>query len=407
MKENIISKINRIGALVFALALCVSFAIRLPVFLSNQFSQIPPESGSLFEQAKQVRADIIEQLAVPPNELFFKRLFWDYLQLTKRGAVNGLIILNNGHLTLEYYYDNAVLSAKADGLIELNDYLAARDIPFLFLRAPEPLRDNSQLPKGIASTVIEDTGQFMTQLKENGVDTLDLREVMTNENVDFSTAFFSGDFHWTAETALWAYGKTASLLNSEYGFSLDEKTWNPQEYESFTYKKTFDSLATRIGDPRLGEDITALIPRFSTEFTLSDINVNNSDTENSIIASGDFVDVFIPRMRNDNIDTLSYNDLNPLYSGPIRELHNLAAGEQKRVLLIADSFAFPYITYLATAFEYVDYLHLHNEENKKLYPLLNSRDYDLVLFLVYDGVLLNLNEPGFAYEQTRMYLHMP
>jgi hypothetical protein len=54
----------------------------------------------------------------------------------------------------------------------------------------------------------------------------------------------------------------------------------------------------------------------------------------------------------------------------------------------------------------MDYFFLADEEKRKLYPLLNSEEYDLVLFLVYDWVLLNPYGDG-SLEQHRMYLGKP
>jgi hypothetical protein len=396
MRKFAINNINKICALVFVVALCLPLAIRFPYLYdlyANQFSQI--------------KTEIEERFSAPPKEGFFKRLFLDYMSITNRHYVNGVIIMNDGRRIYDVAPNPQLLSEIAEHIIEFCGYLESRNTPLLFVMVPNAMRDNSQMPRGFANSVVEDTAWFMAKLKENGVDTLDLRETMTNENIDFSTAFFHGDHHWTAETALWAYGKTAAQMNNKYGFHLDEKTWNPQEYKRITYSRAFrGTLAIAMGDIDFRENITALIPQSPTEFIISEIDVDESgDVEKNILVSGDFADVFAPLTKNANNNTFTYHNLNEMRRGT-KEYHNLLGKEHKRVLLIADSYGLPYATYLAATLEYMDYFFLADEEKRKLYPLLNSEEYDVVLFLVYDWVLLNPYGDG-SLEQHRMYLGKP
>jgi hypothetical protein len=62
---------------------------------------------------------------------------------------------------------------------------------------------------------------------------------------------------------------------------------------------------------------------------------------------------------------------------------------------------------LANAFGSVDLLRLNNHNNKMLYSLLAKEKYDLVIFLVFDGVLMGMYEENLDYEQTRLYLKKP
>jgi hypothetical protein len=377
MKKAIKNNINLLGAIVFAIALCFPLTSRFVYIYSDQFAQV-----------KEV---IEKHFSHPPQETLLKRLFWDYLKITNRRYINGVIVMNDGRLIFDFEYDLPQVSKTAEEIIALNDYLKASNTPFLFLRAPDAMRDNSQMPRGFENTVIEDGAWFMAKLRENGVDTLDLREIMTNENIDFSTAFFRGDLHWTTETSLWAYGKIATLMNSEYDFNLDAKTWNPQEYKTVTYNKKIEFMAARIGDPRLGENISVLIPKFPTEFIASAKTLDESKgNESNIIAVGDFVDVFVPLTKNENVEMLAYSSLNSARANSnFNEYHNLSANEHKKVLLIADSYGVPIATYLASALEYVDYLYLDiNGNNFNIYPFLDRENYDMVLFLAYDGNLL-------------------
>lgn len=241
----------------------------------------------------------------------------------------------------------------------------------------------------------------MAMLSQNGVDTLDLREKMMLEKMDFATAFYRNDHHWTAETALWSLGEIASVINADYGFNLDENIWNPQSYDKITYEDAFmGSEAERIGDPSLKEDITALIPRFETEFKVSNINEFGKEEAST---AGNFIEVFIPKATASHNDSFSQYDLNTADNGFTKYV-NETASEHKKILLIADSFGRVLSTYLACSTEQVSYLSLSEENNKKLYSVLENEDFDMVIFMVFDQVLLRDNaELG----KDKMYFGVP
>jgi hypothetical protein len=196
-------------------------------------------------------------------------------------------------------------------------------------------------------------------------------------------------------------------MNNKYGFQLDEKIWSPQEYDFYVYRKEFlGSESSRINDPRLKEDITVIIPRFHTEFEIyNKITDDNSiSTATEMAASGGFHDVFTPKTKNKNSEAFTYADLNSFGSG-FQQYKNLMAQEQKKILLVSDSFAYPFVTYLASALYCVDYLYLDNETNKKLYPVIENENYDLAIFLVSDVVFSMYTAPSF--EDDRLYIGSP
>jgi hypothetical protein len=381
---------NRLCAAMVMLAFCALFAYKLPGWYAGKFNTVKAEIEKLYE--------------TPPGETYLKRLFWYYTKYSGARLVNGVVILNDGRLIWSFLQNPPLLEERADVIIGLNDYLGSRDIPLIFMRAPNGMRDYSDLPKGFGSTVLEDGVRFMSLLQENGVKTLDYRELMTKEYEDFADAFFWGDHHWKAETALWAYGRLGTLLNDEYGFGLDEKTWDANEYERIVFENAFfGDISYRIAPADMREDITALEPKFETDFIITNA------IKSEVLAQGDFADVFMPVSKDRNNKYFHYVHLNRYYDG-FFEYTNLSADNDKKVLLIGDSFTVPFATYLAVSIEYVDVLYLQNTGNvnewqqKKLYSLLETIEYDLVLFLCYDDVILYGGE---NIQNDRMYLGEP
>jgi len=390
---NKTAKINRFCALCCVLAFCALFFRKTGFFYREILSM--------------VKTDIENYYAVPPANDFLHHLFVEYIKITGRKHINGVTILNDGRLMLDELNPKIYLNERAGAITALKEYLEKRNTPFLYIRAPSKLRDNSQLPKLYDNDIIKNADRFSALLNDSGVDTLDLREEMVRDNLDFADAFYFGDHHWTAETALWAFGKAGMIMNSKYGFRLDEKTWNPSEYDFFVYHKAFlGSESSRINDPRFKEDITVIIPKFHTEFQVFDkiAEDNNNGVAAAILTLGGFVDVFTPKMKNKENDTFTYSDLNS-FKGGFLQYKNLTVQEQKKVLLISDSLAWPFVTYLASALYCVDYLYLYNATNKKLYPVLENENYDLVIFLLCDYFISAYTAPSF--EDDRLYIGSP
>ena len=359
----------------------------------------PRMSGLYAEKFNQSKATIESYFGKPAKEDLLKRLYRSYLYATGRSYINGIYILNDGrlHLNLESPSGPTLLSERANVIIELNNYLSEKNTPFLFIRCPNKLKDNSEIPRGYKSTGFQDSARFMAMLNAGGVDTLDLREEMINEGFDFTEMFYWGDHHWTAPAALWGFGKAGTLMNEIYGFNLDDRTWNPLEYEQITLNKTFvGTESLRVSN--VSEDITVLVPKFKTEFEILPLP-ENPDDEAEILASGDFAEVFTPKLLGNNSD-FTYVHLNAVRNN--KRYRNIgSAPNTNKVLLIGDSFAVPFVTYLANAVEFVDYLYLDNAGNQKFYPLLENEHYDLVIFLLYDGTLVS---DGTNIEKDRMYL---
>jgi hypothetical protein len=364
------SKFSRLCAAFVVLAFGVSVLAGFPQWYSNKFGLLKNE---------------IEDNIQLPGETMLNGLFVRYLDFTGTRFLNGVIILNDDRLLLNIIPNPPLLTERAKAVAELNDYLKSRDIDFIFMGVPNGMRDNAELPKGIENTVIQDSERFISLLGENGVKTLDYRQMMRDKYADFAEAYYWGDHHWRAETALWAYGQLGTLLNEEYGFAMDEKTWDPLEYEYIRFTDTFiGHMSRRLGKRK--EDVTALKPKFPTDFVITDALTDKT------LAFGDFTDVFIPESKNKDNDSFTYGNLNDEFLKFTRYT-NLMTENDKKVLLIGDSFMLPFATYLASSLACLDVFYLesvgdaHRLQQWDLYPMLETREYDLVLLLCYEGVI--------------------
>jgi len=126
-----------------------------------------------------------------PFSPYMRQAHFEYLRLTNRHHFNEVTFLTDGRLLLDNLEPHYFLYERADGIIALGDYLRRSDTPFLYVRIPSKLQDNSVLPLAFSNNRSIEYGDALTNLiSEAGIDTFDIREEMLRENIDFYTAFF-------------------------------------------------------------------------------------------------------------------------------------------------------------------------------------------------------------------------
>jgi hypothetical protein len=408
---------NRFFALLVLLSLFFVFALRTINFSGNlihairtRIESIYISDGTLYNRFSNfsiglntaVRNSVEEIYSYVPMEERFAQMYFNYLRASNRNHFNGVTFLTDGRLMFDSMEHNIFLYERANAIMELVNYLDENE-PFLFVRVPSKLQDNSLLPIAFSDSYkIEDSEKFLQIIRDYGIDTLDLRAEMEKDGIDFATAFFRGDHHWTAETALWAFGKIAEFANREHGFTVPESAWDSLSFDHMTFSRAFLGEESKaVNDLANYEDITVLGPRFVTEITVTDIRM---EYYGNVRISDSFADVFMPLLRFAYYDGFTYSDLNTLARDFVR-FENTDAVEQKKVLLIADSMGFPLATYFANTFAIVDQLYLMQGNNERVWSAVAEYDYDLVVFVLSDGVVPFGDEEGFW--DDRLYLGTP
>jgi len=350
-----------------------------------------------------VKSQIVQSFSELPFEGFMNRVHYNYLRATNRGHFNGVTFLTDGRLMFDEQDDLVFIQERTEEILWLNNYLQNKEIPFLYVRVPSKIQDNSVLPRAFSdNTNIEDGDYVLHFLQDNGVDTIDLREKMDRYGTDYYFAFYHGDHHWTTETTLWALGEIADFVNREYGFSVDKMVWDQEQYEHITLKRGFlGEESETINAMHRYEDITALVPKFPTSIMVTDIReIDDQHT----VSAGSFVDVFIPKLLDENNTHLRYGELNVVHRY-FNRYENSEASDQKNILLIGDSMAISLSTYLTTAFGTVDNLMLFYGANHRIWPAIERNNYDLVIYVLSDMIVAF--EDRHIFEDDRLFLGRP
>ena len=221
-------------------------------------------------------------------------------------------------------------------------------VPTLYVQAPSKL-DTARLPQGVDNYADAEADQFLTLLKEAGVDTLDLRPTFRQAAQEDETAgeryFFDTDHHWTPAGAFLGFQTLCDKLEEDYDFTVDSAFTQERNYEKYTFDDLFlGSQGKRVGSLYAGlDDVEIWSPKFKTDFTYT-VPMSH------ITRTGPFaVSLLFPELV---ADKGSLYDTNPyvIYSGGdflLARAKNEENPDGKRILILRDSFGCTFTPFLS------------------------------------------------------------
>jgi len=176
---------------------------------------------------------------VNAGEAYNRFVSWDYLA-TQTGNLRTFTMKDG---TLGYLTDETSSENLADIIASVSDfdvYLKGQEIPFLYVNPGTKIcEENYEVPAYLSDYIVQNQNRFLAGLEENGVDYIDLREVMHEEGRDHKGSFYVTDPHWRFETALWAAGEIAEYSNENYGFEFDVASFSEENYMITEYDDAF------------------------------------------------------------------------------------------------------------------------------------------------------------------------
>ena len=238
------------------------------------------------------------------------------------------------------------VSNEVESMGALKDQLDRRGIPLLYVQAPFKLPENEQqLPDSVKDYANDNVDRFLEGLDAKGIDYLDLREGFWSQGMTQNQLFFDTDHHWTIDGAFKGYGRIADRLNRDYGFHIDKKYTDIDNFNRKTYRDYYiGSMGRRVGKAFGGiDDFTLITPKFDTDYT-----VYERDYGGETVFEGDFQKAVLNSSyiaKGTPPDTNRY----AVYHGDNAELefinHKVKSG---KVLMIKDSFGLPVYCFLST-----------------------------------------------------------
>ena len=270
--------------------------------------------------------------------------------------VNDIICMNNGYLT---YKEDKLTSGEieeiAESVWEFYRFLEAENIGFLYVNTGSKVnpKDKQLRARWVAFETTNERGDMLqAALRVRGVPFMDMREQMHADKLDWYDSYYKYDHHWKTETGLWAAGKIAKKLNGKYGFSYDMKYFSKDSYDTKNYEGCcVGGQGSEVGLGRImPEEYTRILPKFDTAFDIEipTRNLHRSGAYRETLFAEEQFERCLKYEGNDYINkpdtyhsTMWRNDA----LGIIKNLED--CNNDKRVLMIQDSFSWYLSTYLA------------------------------------------------------------
>ncbi len=264
----------------------------------------------------------------------------------------------------------------------LSNYVKNCGIPFMYVQAPFKLSfHKNQLPRTKKDFSDENVDQFLGLLEKGNVDYLDLRPLLFSKGKRGKDLFFNTDHHWNIETAFEATGLIEEHINKTYGFAINEKYRDMDNFKKTEYKNCFlGSMGRRTGALYAGlDDFSLITPRFETDMVLAEIN----DKENPVLKRGTFEEAILEMEYLKNNYNF-YKNRYEVYHGDDRELvftnNNVEKGN---ILIIKDSFGVPVYSFMSLGVHQIRALDLRLFKDS-VFEYIEKYKPDLVLVL-YNG----------------------
>lgn len=326
------------------------------------------------------------------NSVFLRQEFIDFygsIQKTLNKKVQEDLAKDNNNI-LHNIAETRDVTFAIDNLNELSDFSAEKDIKFLYVQPPSKvMEDFTVLPKGIIDSSNENIDEFLKGIE--GVNYLDLRNNIDNWNLSKEEMFYKTDHHWTIESVFRVYSDVIDEINQLYKMNLDPDNiyTNIENFSETIYEENFlGSQGNKLSEPYSGlDDFNLILPNFKTDFTLTQILKNDilHEKKGTFKEALVYEDLIKENERGYSIESYtSYLG----YGNTEKRIVNNSVENDKKVLVIGDSYSRPFSAFLSLCFKETRNLDTQPgrfEEN--IYDYISEYDPDIVVVMFYEWSL--------------------
>ncbi len=271
---------------------------------------------------------------------------------------------------------------NAESVIKLDRYCKKQDADFLYVQAPNKIsKYNDTDISGIVDFSNQNTDELLDALFHAGVAVYDLHKEIYEEGLNHHKLFYKTDHHWLPTTGLWASGKILKYCKEHYNYHIDMSLISMDNFEIIEYPKWFlGSYGKKVTLERTEpEDFSLIYPKYSTNF-------HYKLPSKSIDKKGDFSIMY----DMDQVEEKGYYDRNPYAAynygdWPLVQIKNLSNVENKKILVVKDSFGNCVTPFLALEVKQVDVIDLRSFDGS-LETYINMSKPDTVILLYNPGV---------------------
>lgn len=309
-------------------------------------------------------------------------------------TLNGRVKTKDGFLAFE---EGRVDTAyPANQVIALNDFLKERDIDFLYLLAPTAVSIYDAEPApGYGSAAAQNISSMMEALSRAGVDAINADALYQEEGLHSQDVLFKTDHHWRPEAAFFVTHHAMAYMAEHFGIAYDDSMADFRQWDVEVYEDLFlGSHGKAVGTAYAGTDDIAIIRRKDQEgISLSRLH---KDSATWSYRDSLFEDSYLSRRDYFNLDPYA------AYIGgsyPLMAIQNDRALNQKKLLVIGDSFRRPVETFLASYFTKLYNIDPGYNTDETVARYILEIQPDIVLMCTYSNNLLGLEPYEFGLEE--------
>lgn len=192
-----------------------------------------------------------------------------------QSEMNGVVKLNNGYLTtIMEEVPQEKLDMKAIELERISRILTDKGIEFLYVCAPYSIsKYDSQLPVGYEEGMNASIDDFLYRLNQTGVNYIDIREEIHNDEINQYDLWYKTDHHWTTEGGFYVFKVIEEWLESKIGLKVEQRILDESNYSKVVYPKWhLGSYGQRTGRYYAGiDDFILYEPNFETSFNEDEV----------------------------------------------------------------------------------------------------------------------------------------
>ncbi len=394
---------QRYLALVFLLIILGLTVANLPLTIEAVTSGIQAGNGLQGLTEKVKAAYLTDDFS---KKTSFVDLAGLHARLTGRQKFNNVITLKNNMLAYETETVGDA-GSRASGVAKFAEWLQARDIGFLYVQMPYKMDVNGALlPTGLENAVHRNADDMVDSLSALGVNTVDLRDEICSTGDQLKTYFYDTDHHWNALGAFRGFQLTAEALQSLFPQELSTlpDVTDLDNWQVTTYADRFlGSQGKRVGKFYGGvDDLVLVTPDFPTRMSMSNLKYRR-------FTVGTFEDTIL--QKEYLTGEVSYHGQNhyAVYVGgdyPLVQHRNASAPVNKKILILKDSFALPYQSFMSTLFTAVDVIDPRHYTDQSVGDYIMQYEPDAVLLAINPNMIYQQEYTRFATEDAQAFYQL-
>ena len=309
---------------------------------------------------------------------------------------NAVIKLKDGYLTS--YTTSLDVTHDAESVKNFADFCTEKGIDFMYINFPAKVcvSEDKEI-SGVLDFANQNAEKFLAMLKESGVRYYDFRKNLHEAGMSHHGAFFVTDHHWKPETGLWAAGEILKILHDDFAWNIEPEILSPENFEYVIYRDLLlGSHGRKVTLARAKpEDFTVIYPKFTTSLRFEIPNLR-------LDASGNFgITYDMNALEKYNYSSKTY----AAYSRgghPLATFTNRLAANQKRLLLISDSFSRCMTPFLSLEIQHIDTIDLRYFSGS-VHSLIGKMKPDAIIIAYCSQMPGRFGNPSESEENKKLY----